>query len=268
MPPWICRTCANQHADTAEPPQVCAVCEDPRQYVGWEGQRWATLEELAAEGHASDIRPLEPGLHGVGVTPQVGIGQRGLLVTTGAGNVLWDVPGYIDDAAIATVRGLGGIDAVSASHPHFYGVMVEWAHAFDAEILLPAADRAWVMRTDPAIRYYEDTVVLAPGVTLVRCGGHFDGSAVLHWAGGAGGAGVLLSGDTLTVVQDRDWISIMWSYPNLIPLDAATIREVASRVDALAYDRVYGGWWGRVVRGSAREKVARSIARYLRMIEG
>ena len=30
---------------------------------------------------------------------------------------------------------------------------------------------------------------MLPGVTLIQCGGHFPGSAVVHWAGGAAGAG-------------------------------------------------------------------------------
>jgi hypothetical protein len=33
--------------------------------------------------------------------------------------------------------------------------------------------------------------------------GHFDGSTVLHWAGGAGGRGALLPGDTFQVAPDR-----------------------------------------------------------------
>ena len=86
-----------------------------------------------------------------------------------------------------------------------------------------------------------------PGLTLARIGGHFDGAAVLHWPAGAAGRGALLTGDTITVVQDRDWVSFMWSFPNLIPLDEATVLDIARRVERFPFDRVYGGWWGRVV---------------------
>lgn len=266
MPAWICRTCANQRDDTPRPPADCAICEDPRQYVGWEGQQWTTLEELRAEGHRTEMRNLEPGLHGIGVTPPIGIGQRALLVATPEGNALWDPPGFIDEDAVDAVQRLGGLKAVSASHPHFYGVMVEWAHAFDADIVLPAADREWIERKDRSIRFYGDEATIVPGVTLVRCGGHFAGSAVLHWTGGAEGRGVLLTGDTLTVVQDRDWISIMWSYPNLVPLGPDTVRSVGDRVGSLRFDRIYGGWWDRIVQTDAKEKVASSVSRYLEMI--
>ena len=67
-----------------------------------------------------------------------------------------------------------------------------------------------------------------PGVTVARIGGHFDGAAVLHWPAGSEGRGALLTGDTITVVQDRDWVSFMWSYPNLIPLDEATVDDIAA----------------------------------------
>lgn len=267
MPAWICTTCGNQFASTVAPPRRCAICEDPRQYVGWSGQDWTTLEDLAAE-HRSEVRQLERGLWGVGVEPSFAIGQRGLVVTTPSGNVLWDVPGFVDDAAIDAVRNLGGLAAISASHPHFYGVAVEWAHAFGAPVLLPAVDREWVMRPDPAVTFYTDAMEIVPGVRLIRCGGHFPGSAVLHWEAGGGGAGALLTGDTITVVSDRDWMTIMWSYPNLVPLDTNTVRRVAARVDPLQFDRIYGGWWGRVVASGAKAKLNASIDRYVSMIEG
>ncbi len=75
------------------------------------------------------------------------------------------------------------------------------------------------MRPDPAINYWTgETLDLGQGITLIRCGGHFDGSAVLHWADGADGKGVLMTGDTIMVVPDTRWMSFMYSYPNLVPL--------------------------------------------------
>ena len=54
------------------------------------------------------------------------------------------------------------------------------------------------MRHGPAVRLWEgDTLELWDGVTLVRCGGHFPGGTVMHWAGGAGGRGIVCAGDIL-----------------------------------------------------------------------
>lgn len=269
MTAWICATCGVQHADTALPPEVCAICADERQYVPPSGQRWTSLDELAAAGYRSDLRELEPGLLGIGVDPQFGIGQRALLVQTPAGNLLWDIPGFLDRQAIDRVRELGGLAAVAASHPHFYGVLTEWSHEFgDVPILIPEADKQWVMRPDPAVEFWSDRLEVLPGITLIQCGGHFEGSTALHWREGAGGAGALLTGDTITVVPDALHVSFMRSYPNLIPLPAEEVHRVLVAVAPYSYDRVYGGWWGRVVSTGGKAAVRRSAGRYLAWLRG
>ena len=268
MPAWICVTCGVQHRDTAAPPDTCAICLDERQYVGWDGQQWTTQEALARD-HRNEIREEEPGLVGLATTPTMAIGQRALLVRTDAGNVLWDCISLLDEPTVAAVRELGGIDAICASHPHFYGSVIDWAEAFDAPVYLPAADRDWIMRPSTRIRLWDtDTIEPVPGLTLARIGGHFDGAAVLHWPAGADGHGALLTGDTVTVVPDRRWVSFMWSYPNLIPLDAATVTDIARRVAKFRFQRVYGGWWGRVVVDDGAAAVARSAHRYHQRLAG
>ncbi|MEV5412005.1 MBL fold metallo-hydrolase [Thermopolyspora sp. NPDC052614] len=266
---WICRTCGNQAAATPQPPSNCRICDDERQYVGHQGQQWTTLAQLVIEGHHSEVRELEPGLIGIGVQPRFAIGQRALVVSTPAGQVLFDVPGHIDSAAVRAVRERGDLIGVAASHPHFYGVAVEWSHAFDgAPILIPEADAEWLMRPDPAVRLWSDTYEIAPGVTLVQCGGHFPGSAVLHWAAGADGRGALFTGDTITVVQDRRYVTFMRSYPNQIPLPERAIRHILDRLAPYPFDRIYGGWWDSVIPSGAREAVHRSAERYIRWATG
>src|SRR3954451_18949193 len=60
----------------------------------------------------------------------------------------------------------------------------------------------------------------------------------------------------------------MWSYPNLIPLDPATIEDIARRVERFRFDRIYGGWWGRVVVHDGAATVRRSADRYLARLRG
>jgi hypothetical protein len=266
MPAWICVTCGVQQPDSAEPPAGCPICEDERQYVGWDGQRWTTMADIA-RSHTNDLREEEPDLMGIGMSPSYAIGQRALLVRTPNGNVLWDCTSLVDDHAHDQVTRLGGIDAICMSHPHFYGVCVEWADAFDARILIPAEDRHWIQRPSSRIELWVDEVSPVPGVTVARIGGHFDGAAVLHWPAGAHGRGALLTGDTITVVQDRDWVSFMWSYPNLIPLDAGTVEHIARQVERFAFDRVYGGWWGRVVVEDGPAAIRRSADRYVARLQ-
>ncbi len=265
---YICMTCGTQFAATATPPAHCPICEDERQYVGWNGQQWTTLQALA-ETHTNLIKPLEPDLTGIGMVPNFSIGQRALLVQTPAGNVLWDCIPLIDDATIAAVEALGGIAFIAVSHPHYYSAMIEWSHAFNAPVYLHAADKEWVMRPDPAIIFWEgETRSLLEDLTLIRCGGHFAGGTVLHWPGGTGGQGALLSGDILNVVQDRRFVSFMYSYPNLIPLPPYAVRNIVAAVEPFQFERIYGAWWDRVVAQDAKQAVARSANRYIAAIEG
>jgi hypothetical protein len=265
MPHSICTTCGAQFAMTTTHPEHCPICEDERQYVGWNGQNWTTLDDLRID-HRTVIKPEEPGLIGIGVEPSFAIGQRALLVQAPDGNILWDCIPLIDEAAIAAVAQQGGIKAIAISHPHYYTAMVEWSRAFGGiPIYLHAADRQWVMRPDPAIVFWEgDTYPLGAGLTLIRCGGHFPGGAVLHWAAGAGGRGALLSGDILQVVADRRYVSFMYSYPNLIPLPASAVRQIVAAVEPYTYDRIYGAWFERVVAADAQAAVARSAKRYIK----
>ena len=267
MPAWICRTCGVQHEDTERPPSACPVCLDERQYVGHDGQRWTTMDELL-ETCANELREEEPGLIGIGCTPPVAIGQRALLVQTPAGNVLWDCVPVLDDAARARVEALRGIAAICMSHPHFHAAHVDWADAFDATIHVPRADEQWIQRRSPRIELFDDAVEPVAGLEVVRIGGHFDGASVLHWPAGSAGGGALLTGDTIMVVQDRAWVSFMWSYPNLIPVDAATVQDIAARVERLRFDRVYGGWWGAVVVDDGAAAVRRSADRYVARLRG
>jgi hypothetical protein len=261
-------TCGTQFAATAEPPNHCPICEDERQYIGWEGQKWTTLAALQ-KSHHNVYKSEEAKMMGIGTSPSLAIGQRALLVQTAEGNLLWDCITLLDEPTIAIVKAAGGIQAIAISHPHYYSCMVEWAQAFDAPIYLHAAEEQWVMRPDASIDFWQgETRSLFGGLTLIRCGGHYDGGQVVHWPEGAEGKGALLTGDILQVVSDRRYVSFMYSYPNLIPLSASKVQQIVNAVEPFAFDRIYGAWWGRVVMEGAKRAVARSAARYIQAIRG
>jgi glyoxylase-like metal-dependent hydrolase (beta-lactamase superfamily II) len=267
MPNFICTTCGTQFAETAQPPGVCPICDEPRQYVKKTGQQWTTPERLRSTNRNS-IKFKEPGLIGIGIEPQLGIGQRALFLRTANANILWDCLPLLDVAVVEAIQAMGGISAIAISHPHYYSSMVDWSRAFgDVPIYLHAADRQWVMRPDKSIVFWEgETYALAGGLTLIRCGGHFEGGTVLHWDGGADGKGALLSGDIIQVVPDRQHVSFMYSYPNHIPLSAPEIEQIVRVVKPFQYDRIYGAFWDMVIEQDGMAVVKRSAERYLRAI--
>jgi hypothetical protein len=144
---------------------------------------------------------------------------------------------------------LGGIHAIALSHPHYYPAQVEWAETFNVPIYIHEDDKEWVMwPSDHIIFWSGDTFEVADGLILYRLGGHFRGGAVLHWEDGHDGKGALLTGDIIQVVADRNWVSFMYSYPNLIP-------------------RLYNAFH-RMVKDGANQAVQKSARRYIDALQG
>ncbi|HVB13504.1 MAG TPA: hypothetical protein VNH38_01945 [Candidatus Dormibacteraeota bacterium] len=269
MPAYICETCGVQQAPAAAPPSICVICTDERQYVGSKGQRWTTLAEMQGS-YRTEVRELEPDLLQLTTQPSFGIGQRALVVRTADGNLLWDCLSYLDPTTAKCLSDWGGLAAIAVSHPHFYASCAEWSHTFgDVPIYLSSRDRQFLLRPSSAVVHFDgDQVEPWPGLRVLRLGGHFPGSTVLHWAAGAGGRGVLLTGDTIAVAADRRWTTFMHSYPNRIPLPAEEVRAIAARVTALTFDRIYGGFPDANIASDARGAVLRSAARYVGMLDG
>ncbi len=275
MANFICYTCGVQYAPRTNapdlPPEHCPVCDDDRQYVGADGQKWTTTEDLLAEGRRNLLSDIEPGLTTINTVPPFAIGQQAQLIQTPAGQVLWDSLSLCEPASVEAVRARGGIAAIAISHPHFNAAMVDWSEAFGGvPIWIHADDREWVMRPDPAICYWTgDTAdpLLGSGLSLVRVGGHFLGSTDLLWPAGANGKGVLFTGDMPQVAADLRWVTFLYSYPNMIPVSASAVRRIAATLAGYRFDRIYGSWTPRVVAANASLAVAKSAERYLRHLE-
>ncbi len=266
--PYVCATCAAHYLGQGDPPEVCTICTDERQYVGAGGQRWFRHSELQRR-HDMRFEEYEPDLWAVGLQPSIAIGQRALLVRTPAGNVLWDCVPVLTEAGRERLLELDGITAVAVSHPHFYTGIALFARSFGAQVLLHEADRQHVTHPDERIRFWRgETLEVLDGVTLIRAGGHFAGGTVLHWAAGADGAGALLTADIIGVVPDRRYVSFLYSFPNQIPLPPREVERVGAAVEPFAFDRIYGGWQGNVIETGAKDVVRRSVDRYRRAVEG
>jgi glyoxylase-like metal-dependent hydrolase (beta-lactamase superfamily II) len=268
MPLWTCEQCGAQFPESAAPPAACLVCEDERQFVNWKGQAWLTREELAQRRKL--VWRDDLGIPGIGIDPSFAIGQRALLVPGRDGCVMWDCIPLATPEAVEYIRSLGGLKAIAVSHPHFYGAVADWSEAFGGvPVYLHGDDRAFVTRPHPAIvPWTGDQHRISDDILLVRTGGHFPGATVLHWRAGAEGRGALLTGDVAMVAMDRRSLSFMYSYPNYIPQNATSVRRIAGAVAPLAFDRVYGAWWGRNIAANAKEAFDTSVRRYIAAISG
>ncbi|MBB6403029.1 hypothetical protein HNP00_000326 [Arthrobacter sp. AZCC_0090] len=253
----VCATCAVEYEEPT--PAVCPICDDERQYVPASGQRWLTLDELARDHHIK-WKENEPGL--------IGIGQTAQLVATPAGSLLWDPVGYVDDKAVDVVLGRGPVLAIAASHPHMFGVQLEWSHRLGGvPVLVADTDRGWLGRTAAAVEFWSGSRTVAEGLTLHQTGGHFPGSAVAHWDGGANGKGVLLTGDSVFPNPNRRSIAFMRSYPNLIPLSGAVALRIAEQLGVLEFDRIYGNF-NNVIASEAKTVLRDSAQRHAAWARG
>lgn len=236
--------------------------------------RWTTLAEMA--GHYRNVfTPLGDGVTGICTTPAFGIGPEVFLLQTAAGNVLWDCLACLDASTIEQIHALGGLSAIVISHPHMFGSVVEWSHRLgNISVFIHEDNRRWMARPDPVIHWWQgEKMEINSALTVIRCGGHFPGSSILYWRDGAGGKGALFTGDGILPVEDRRWVSFMYSYPNLIPISKRAVEKIVSSVAPLEFDRLYGGpMYGScgarpIIASGAREVVLRSAERYIQHLE-
>ncbi|MDP4549351.1 hypothetical protein Q9251_00485 [Alkalihalobacillus macyae] len=265
----ICITCGTQYALIEKEPEGCTICREERQYVNPEGQEWTTLEKMQeGKQFQNQVIEEESGLYSITTAPSFGIGQTAYIVQQGGFNLMWDCISYLDSQTINRIMDLGGLDAIALSHPHYYSTQVEWAEAFNVPIYIHEDDQQWVMRDSELIHFWSgETLELASGLTIYRLGGHFKGGAVLHSESGNDGRGLLLTGDIIQVVADQEWVSFMYSYPNLIPLPANKVKEMADKVNPLKFNRIYNAFHKKVVTEADRA-VQKSADRYIKALEG
>jgi glyoxylase-like metal-dependent hydrolase (beta-lactamase superfamily II) len=222
-----------------------------------------TLDELRAK-HKNVFAEKEPGVTEIYTQPSFAIGQRAFLIETPQGNLLWDCIALLDDGTREFIRSRGGLKWMAISHPHYYTTMVEWAREFDCRVWLHARDREHVQRIDERLLFWDEALLkLSDSLTLVQAGGHFAGGTVLHWDSRGG---VLFSGDLLQVNADRKSVSVMWSYPNWLPLGPKAVSRVFGTVEDLEFDRIYGAFPTREIVSDAKAVVARSRARILELL--
>ncbi|PKR87368.1 MBL fold metallo-hydrolase [Pleomorphomonas diazotrophica] len=263
----VCVTCGTQYPGV-EHRDDCPVCRDERQFVGWDGQRWTTSAEVAAshEIRFEDVA----GVTTLWLVPRFAIGQRAFLIPQADGLVMWECLPTVTDAAVERIAGMGGVQAIAISHPHFYSAMLEWSEALGGvPIYLHEADEEWVTFDSPFLRFWSgDRFQLTDAVDLVHLPGHFEGSTGLLWKNGPRPGGSLFPGDAIQIGMDRRIASFMYSYPNAIPLGRKSLTRLKAKVDPLEFKDLYGSFEGKQMIGDAKALVEASFVRYKAALEG
>ena len=178
--------------------------------------------------------------------PRLGtIGPNGYLVPhPAAGNVVFEVTGWVSDEALAFLEARGGVQVIAASHPHAYGALWRLQDRFPgAVVVVQTEDLPWT-GAFRATRPFDERLELAPGLTLHHVGGHFAGQAVLFWASGNGG--ILFAGDMVKFHFHAsepgrvEGISTHKAFNRRVPMSHAEVRRYREVVAGLPeFGQVY-----------------------------
>jgi glyoxylase-like metal-dependent hydrolase (beta-lactamase superfamily II) len=256
----ICTTCGT-HYPILTAPEVCAICEDDRQYVPEGGQTWTTHDQLL-KTNSVRILPLAARVYELEIKPVFAIGQRAFLILSDHGNVLWDCIPLLNEPAKAFINSHGGLKAIAFSHPHYYSNMNAWAETFNCPIYIHASDEQWVIDKGKHVNLWNGPEkVLWDGIRIIRIGGHFPGSSILH-VPFLSREGSIFCGDTVAIAPSKKHIAVMYSYPNRIPLPLQEVKRIKARFESIPFDTMYGFYGDQNLSENVKEILRISMERY------
>lgn len=67
-------------------------------------------------------------------------------------------------------------------------------------------------------------------------------------------------------MPDRTWVSLMYSYPNYIPVNAPIVQRILSSLQPFAFGRIYGAFPEMTLVGDGKRVIEQSAVRYLKSI--
>ncbi|CAI6091872.1 unnamed protein product [Clonostachys chloroleuca] len=216
----ICVTCGTQYDIPYDNrPSTCRMCLEPRQFVPPSGHSWTSLEQLKAT-HKNEFKQDENDgrIWSIFSTPQVAIGQRAIFIQT---------------------------------YTH-----LEWAREFQCPVYLAYEDQEWLNRDDQENRrvfFKDETQNILPDVNMVKVGGHFPGSSVLHWNKN------IFTGDSIGISQsglsrshhskDHQVFFFHYAFPNFVPLGPTAMHTMWKRLRVWEFTAVYSLFFTTTVRG-------------------
>jgi len=256
----ICVACGTEYPEN-NAPEVCVICAEERQYVPLSGQQW-TRHAAMLRSHKTVIHKTDQFLYELSIAPKFGIGQRAFLVISEKGNFLWDCIPLLNAETIDFINSKGGLRGIGISHPHYYSNMNSWADVFDCPIYIHEKDRDYVVYPSERIEFWKGkSKALWDDLSLINLGGHFDGGSVLMIQNKTE-KGVMLCSDILQIAPSRDFIALMYSYPNYIPLSSSEIKRISKELEKLSFDTLFGAFRYQHLDKNVRQILKKSIERH------
>ena len=194
---------------------------------------------------------------------QFAIGERAILIRTPVGNVLWDLIPFLDQETVDKIVEMGGLKAIVISHPHYYSTWSDWSRTFACPVYVGAPDTIWLERVDSPgaeLRPLKDLytpILPGSGITAIVAGGHFDGSALLHWEGTLFIADTIFTSRSgMNPVPGKPGVtsfSFFWSIPNYIPMHPDAVHTIWKQVKPFDFHTAFGAFESQDVRTMENE---------------
>jgi glyoxylase-like metal-dependent hydrolase (beta-lactamase superfamily II) len=258
----ICSTCGTQYKETTPRIDGCPICNDDRQYVPALGQAWTSLP-LLKKSYSNNITKIYDNLFEIRTTPKFAIGQRAFLIITPGGNILWDCIALLDQPTIDFIKSKGGLKAIVFSHPHYFTTMNVWADEFNCPVVIHKYDQEWIFQSGNKISLWTGVEKqLWDGISIINIGGHFPGSSILR-VPFLSPEGTIFCGDTFQIGTSKKHISVMYSYPNYIPVSLAEIKRIRKQVDQIRFDTVFGAFDNQQILLTGKELLQSSLKKYV-----
>ena len=236
---WSCTNCGHwQRWFASGPPPTCPVCVDVRNALPSHGFEFVSEHDMP-QRTSTHCREVMPGVTEFWCDPPVGLGSHGWVIDSPAGPVGFECAPWYSPDTIDRIRQRGGLAVLASSHVHGYGALWQLQDALDPPVVsVGVRDLVWTKAfrvTWPA----DDELELAPGLRLLRTGGHFAGHSVLHDSG----RGYLFCGDSLKVDLDEagraTHISAHKAFHAQIPLSHGELRSYREVIGALDFTTVF-----------------------------
>ncbi|NNB94393.1 hypothetical protein HI113_10805 [Corallococcus exiguus] len=259
---YACTHCGTwQPGFPSERPTGCPTCLDVRNALprdGWDFQTAGQVSEQLTTRWEEAL----PGIWGFTCTPPFGLGSTGWLLRRPEGNVGFEGAPWYSRPALEFIEVMGGLQVLSASHPHGFGALWQLQEHFDPLLVLHR----------DAVRYskafqvrwpVDDEHELAPGLTLHCVGGHYEGQTVLYDARTRS----LFCGDALKVDLDArgrpTGLSCHKGFHYAIPLSHGELRRYRAVLKQLPFENVFTPF--EFARGVTREH---ALALFDRLLSG
>ena len=233
---YACENCGFWQAHFAPPPG-CPVCEDVRNDLPEDGWSFVHEDEARARFDGT-VTEVAEGFFEARTTPHLGLAGAGWLTVRDGVAVAFEAAPYYSGAMLDALAAAGGIDVLAASHVHGYGALWQLQDRFAPDTLAIHKDDLNLTKAFRVNRPFDDTLEIAPGMTLRHVGGHYDGQAVLHDEA----AGRLFSGDVFKVDQNEDGsvraLSCHKAFHKQIPMTEGELARYRDVLAPLAFTEV------------------------------